>query len=169
VVADAAVGISGFLMAVTLAVLLEARSFQDAATHVAIFGILLGPWWIVLIATDARQTLRATEEGLEVYSTSPKQAQRAMWNDARLFAVTGPGRSGSPPVSYEVSSAAVKVRWVRIQPTMPHWFLQPRFATEPTVSIEEYDRKMEQLLGLITARTGLPLYDLREGVVEAIG
>jgi hypothetical protein len=46
--------------------------------------------------------------------------------------------------------------WIR------HSNLRVLFLARPALSKEEYDRQMQALLSLIVARTGLPLYDLRD-------
>ena len=56
----------------------------------------------------------------------------------------------------ELSSATEIARWNWVQ--RPNRF---RMSLVPTVPLDDYHRQMQALNGLIVARTGLPLYDLR--------
>jgi hypothetical protein len=74
------------------------------------------------------------------------------WSDARLFAVLNSER---PPTMrfYELSNERTSVLWAN----MPARTL---FQRREHTGYVEYRRKVEALLSLIAARTGLPLYDL---------
>ena len=76
------------------------------------------------------------------------------WQDARLFAIRG-GKPGARRVRYELSSPTTVVAFDRI--LRPRWW--SRF--QPGQPFEVYQAQMDALLALISARTGLPLYDVR--------
>lgn len=118
------------------------------ATSLLFFAIFLSPL--------ARPHIKVTEEELAV--REGMQTTTLMWQEARLFAMYGTfGRQKSgASVTYELSSARNIVRWT--------WFLRKTFLVdlEPAISHDEYNRQMQALLWLVTAKTGLPLYDLRE-------
>jgi hypothetical protein len=80
------------------------------------------------------------------------------WYEARLFAMYGTfgAQKSGAAITYELSSARDIVRWT--------WFLRKTYWVdiEPMMSHDEYNRQMQALLSLVTAKTGLPLYDLRE-------
>ena len=146
----------------TLAVLWVARSVQEALGLILLIGGLLGPAWVALVFVGARQSVRVTEEGLEVLSSFGAQAGYVGWGESRLFAIVPPGRRGSPPVTYELASPTLAVRWVRARRQMPvrPWHLE--HATRPALPLDEYDRQMARVLSVVASRTGLPLADVRE-------
>ena len=80
------------------------------------------------------------------------------WHDARLFAtyknIKFLNRGASPDQIYELVGEQAVVRWSKQR--MPI----KAIATEPAMSVEEYERWLEQLHGYITERTQLPLHDL---------
>ncbi len=99
-----------------------------------------------------RRSIEVSENGLTLYDVSG--AHYVPWNEARLFAIYM-GKKDTPAIYYELASAKDIVRWT--------WLRKfSKLNTElPTTSIEEYNWQMQELLSLIAARTGLPLYDLR--------
>jgi hypothetical protein len=100
----------------------------------------------------SKRSIKVTANGLRVNDGSG--VHYVPWNEARLFAIYM-GKKNIPPTYYELSSAKDIVRW-----GWTHKFTN--FSTEvPTVPVDEYHRQMQALLSLITAKTGLPLYDLR--------
>ncbi|MDQ2888511.1 MAG: hypothetical protein M3Y39_20825 [Chloroflexota bacterium] len=79
------------------------------------------------------------------------------WEEARLFAMYntfGTQKNGAA-ITHELSSARDIVRWT--------WVRHKTFfvSQEPTVPLDEHNRQMQELLALVQAKTGLPLYDLR--------
>jgi hypothetical protein len=78
------------------------------------------------------------------------------WNKARLFAFSD-GNKRVLPRTYELDSDNAVVRWIWIPRNMYR-----AFSFEPAMSYEEYSQRMQALLDLISAKTGLPLYDLGE-------
>ncbi|SRR5260221_4745005 len=95
-------------------------------------------------------TIVVDEQGLS--STYRGITSSINWSDARLFAVLNPEKPSAMRF-YELSNEYTVVRWVNM-PTRT--LLQRR---ENMVYVE-YRRKVQALLSLIVARTGLPLYDL---------
>ena len=118
-------------------------------------GLLFG-----LLSARVREQITVTEHGLIKVGLLGK-AQSVSWQEARLFAINGIfGAKKYPyPAIYEVSSAQDIVRWAWIRRNN----VRVLFFARPTVALEEYERQMQALLSFIAARTGLPLYDLREG------
>jgi hypothetical protein len=102
------------------------------------------------------QELTVTEDGMTVHDNH--QVHVVKWQEARLFAMYGTfgkQKSGTS-ITYELSSARDIVRWT--------WVLRRTWSPglEPTIPQDEYNRQMQALLSFVVARTGLPLYDLRE-------
>ncbi len=95
-------------------------------------------------------TIVVDERGLS--STYQGITSTINWSDARLFAVLNPDKPSTMRF-YELSNEHTVVHWVNM-PTRT--LLQRR---ENMVYVE-YRRKVQALLALIVARTGLPLYDL---------
>ncbi|HEX5548319.1 MAG TPA: hypothetical protein VFX24_12980 [Ktedonobacterales bacterium] len=77
------------------------------------------------------------------------------WDDVRIFAIVKGGNRISPDIVYSLSSGDHEVRWKHRLRT--HWYS----LAAPTTSDEVYNRQMEALLSYATARTGLPLLDMR--------
>jgi hypothetical protein len=114
---------------------------------VLLFGILLSP--------VGRPRITVTEGGL-ISNYGRKVIMP--WYEARLFAMYGAygkQKSGAA-ITYELSSARDIVRWT--------WVLRRTLSPglEPVIPQDEYNRQMQALLSFVVARTGLPLYDLRE-------
>ncbi len=76
------------------------------------------------------------------------------WSDARLFAIRE-GKPGASKVRYEVSSPIKVVTFSRI--VRSRWWSLYR----PAQPFGEYNAQMDALLALISACTGLLLYDVR--------
>jgi hypothetical protein len=76
------------------------------------------------------------------------------WSDIRLFAIRE-GKPGASKVRYELSSPLKVVTFSRI--VRPRWWSLYR----PAQPFGEYNAQMDALLALISARTGLLLYDVR--------
>jgi hypothetical protein len=96
--------------------------------------------------------IEVSEEGLTIRTLFRRQ--RICWQEARLFAIDAMVKTTEVPDRYELSSATTILRWSQV--------LKYSRLTRFSSSFEEYSQQMEGLLALIGARTGLPLYDLRE-------
>ncbi len=113
--------------------------------------------WSLLPLLLRRQNIEATTDKLVVkngalwWSSSARKECVIRWDDARLFAVYG-GKPGQPGTRYELAGADVSVQW-RDYRQSRWWSLQR--------ADERYAEQMEMLLAYISARAGLPLYDLR--------
>jgi hypothetical protein len=102
--------------------------------------------------------VEATPYGLT--SVQGIQTKSIAWQDARLFAcyrVPGFYFGSKMIVTYELSGPGQVVQWTRVVDVRP-----PFAVWQPVLPMEEYQRQMEALCELITARTGLQLYDLSE-------
>lgn len=102
----------------------------------------------LLLFLNRCERIVADEEGLAV--RTPYRRQMLRWQEARLFAIHATSLAGNPPTEYELSSAEKIIRLSRdlksTTPNQPGWLVP-----EP----------MDLVLSLISARTGLPLLDLR--------
>ncbi len=107
------------------------------------------------------QTLTVDEQGIRV-RVGFGRVHTIRWDEAKLFAISSAYKAGYNnrlsvqhlPIYYELSNAKEVVRW--------HWVHWRSFvAIEPTLHVAEYDRQMQAVLSLVTAKTGLALYDVR--------
>jgi hypothetical protein len=109
----------------------------------------------LLFSRAGRQQVEVTENGITAWYGGKAATMR--WEEAHLLAMYnafGAQKSGAA-ITYELSSARDIARWtwVRRRTYLP--------GREPTVSLDEHNRQMQELLALVQAKTGLPLYDLR--------
>lgn len=115
---------------------------------IAIFiAITFTPLW--------RQQLEVTESGLTARYDGGVSS--IAWDEARLFAVYGTfgAQKSGAVITYELSSARAIVRWTWVKGKS--YFM----GLEPTAPFDEYYLQMQALQVLVTAKTGLALYDLR--------
>jgi hypothetical protein len=124
-----------------------------------VFGLLLG----ILYAKE-REQLTVTEYGLMKIGLWGK-VQSVSWQETRLFAISGTnglkktGRLATRiPSQYDLSSASDIIRWGPLPDTNIQAFVSGETAS-PLLAQGNYS---QALLSLIAAKTGLPLYDLRE-------
>ena len=82
------------------------------------------------------------------------------WHEARLFAVDAALEVKDALTSYELSSAPTILRWP--------WKRKPSRFTRLSCPFAEYEWQMKALHSVIAARTGLPLYDLRDGATTNV-
>ena len=114
---------------------------------------------VAVVFATSRQVLEVTEVGVRLRASPLVFRGMVRWNEAHLFAVyNAPGvlRSGAM-LTYELSSASSIVRWTRV--------LRPNalgLHMDPGMPLAEHTQAMKALCQLITAQTGLPLYDLRK-------
>lgn len=116
----------------------------------------------MMVWASVPPSIRVTPEGLairhpaDVLSNIFGSARKQMipWSDARLFAIRE-GKPGASTICYELSSPFKVVPFSRI--VRPRWWALYR----PAQPLGEYNAQMDALLALISARTGLPLYDVR--------
>ncbi len=100
--------------------------------------------------------IEADEEGLTVRNLF--WSKHILWREARLFAVDAALKEKEDLDSYELSSATTILRWP--------WKRRASRFTRLSCSFAEYEWQMRALHSVIVARTGLPLYDLRDGVAR---
>ena len=79
-----------------------------------------------------------------------------LWSEARLFAIRGADKLGSPALEYELASATKVLTWRHLRHSRRWWSFY-----KPPLSFEEYEQQMAHLLEFIAAKTNLPLYDVR--------
>jgi hypothetical protein len=105
------------------------------------------------------QKITFTEHGL-IQVSSSSQIRNIAWRDARLFARDAPSGivqiNKRPPLStFQIASENEVIQW--------YWIHSGKLYKPPFgLSQAEYNQQMQRLPSLITARTGLPLYDLRK-------
>jgi hypothetical protein len=104
----------------------------------------------------ASPSLRADSQGFTVNNLPSNKEATIKWQDARIFARVGSYRRDPHLAYYEIVDDAQSLIFaVALMPPS-------RFAlVRPTTTFEEYERQVQQLLGMIAAETGLPLVDLR--------
>jgi len=124
-----------------------------------VLGLSLG----MLYAREHEQ-LTVTEHGLMKIGPWGK-VQSMSWQDAQLFAIRvvyGLKKTGRLaariPSQYELSSAHDIIRWG----PLPDTNIQAFVSGETASPLPVQGNYSQALLSLIAARTGLPLYDLRE-------
>lgn len=105
---------------------------------------------LFLLRTQLIFTIVVDEQGIS--STYQGVTSSINWSDARLFAVLNQERPATMRY-YELSNGRTIVGWVN----MPERTLLQRKNSRGNI---EYRRKVQALLSVIVARTGLPLYDL---------
>jgi hypothetical protein len=111
--------------------------------------------FIVLFPNSSRQQIEVTESRITAHYGGKVATVR--WEEARLLTMYntfGAQKSGAA-ITYELSSARDIARWtwVRRRTYLP--------GREPTVPLDKHNRQMQELLTVVQAKTGLPLYDLR--------
>lgn len=153
--------------------LLIGATLQDSvgdALHVEPFLLMVVvPLLVPLVRASWPQRIEITPEGLAVRhprfdwarTTPSLQSQRIGWHEARLFAIRE-GTPGAPTVRYELSGPTTVVTFDRL--LRAHWW--SRFW--PAQPFGDYHTQMEALLALISARTGLPLFDVRPAPTTAV-
>lgn len=102
--------------------------------------------------------IEADDEGLTIRTLF--WSKSIAWHEARLFAVDAALNSKKTPDHYELSSATTILRWP--------WKRKPSRFTRLSCPFAEYEWQMKALHSVIAARTGLPLYDLRDGATTNV-
>ncbi|MHB8598963.1 MAG: hypothetical protein ACYDER_19380 [Ktedonobacteraceae bacterium] len=105
-----------------------------------------------------RQQITVTQDGILMFGFRKIHAIR--WDEARLFAIIGlyGAKKYKNPFFFELSNANEVIRWNWIRKNTRKLI----FFAKPTIPQADYDRQLQALNSLIAAKTGLPLYDLRE-------
>jgi hypothetical protein len=139
--------------------------------------IVLGIWALVVLIVvgivyatlyaKAREQVTLTEFGIMVSGVTPR-VQSISWREARLFAIANPSNfkrfKDRQPLILEVASEQNLVRWTWLRPKSARSGL-----AVPVLPPEEYEQQMHNVLSVITAKTGLPLYDLRKKLTNGTG
>lgn len=116
--------------------------------------------FVIVVSWRQRWVVEIGPEGMRSWVQSMGTRDTGLfllWHEARLFACyrnPGPWNKGSV-LTYELSSARQVVTWTWVQRQEPL-----RVIEEPILPFEEHQEQMRALCSLITAKTGLPLYDL---------
>jgi hypothetical protein len=149
----------GFLIA-------SSQAGHTSALHVSILAlvtiVVIAAVIAVLLVVFVRQSMTSqkitfTEHGI-VQIGSSSQVQSISWRDVQLFTYDTPAAMiqitrQQQPLTFQIASANEIIQWYWVRGnTRP----KPPFGNTRA----EYDQQMQRLLSLITARTGLPLYDL---------
>jgi hypothetical protein len=117
--------------------------------------LLIVLMFVLLIFSSGRQQIEVTENGITAWYGG--KAATVRWEEACLLAMYnafGAQKSGAA-ITYELSSARDIVRWTWAQ-------RKTYFVSQgPTVSLDEHNGQMQELLAVVEVKTGLPLYDLR--------
>ncbi len=112
-----------------------------------------------LLLTLVRSPIEVSQEGIR-FRTRERIDTFMPWHEARLFACypePGPWND-SPARIYELSSVSHVVSWTWMQRKTPLHFI-----AGPALPFEKHHAQMRALCSLVTAKTGLPLYDLSKG------
>lgn len=120
--------------------------------------MLLGAGLMFFIYSKVRSKVEATPYGLTWKQSI--QTKSIAWQEARLFAcyrVPSLYLGRKMIETYELSGPNQVVQWMRVVDVRP-----PFAVWQPVLSMDEYQGQMQALCELITARTGLQLYDLSE-------
>jgi hypothetical protein len=121
----------------------------------ALMAFFFTAWW------HQRWVVEVSDVGIRSWEHSLGITENAtslmFWHEARLFArYRRPGLwSSDTALIYELSSASQVILWTWVREQKPL-----RFGVAPTIPLEAYEAQMRVLRDLITAKTGLPLYDL---------
>ena len=120
--------------------------------------LLISLLLLVVMYYRVRQQITVTQDGILMFGFRKIHAIR--WDEAQLFAIIGlyGAKKYNSPFFFELSNANEVIRWNWIRKNTRKLI----FFARPTVSQADYDRQMQALNSLIAAKTGLPLYDLRE-------
>ena len=143
-------------------------SFQQSLAHITnnwpfLVALPLSMLAFCFVWTALSQSIEVTAQGLIVWHpmydwfktiSGPFWKWEIPWSDVRLFAIRD-GKPGASKVRSELSSPFQVVTFSRI--VRPRWWSLYR----PTQPFGEYNAQMDALLALISARTGLLLYDVR--------
>lgn len=107
-----------------------------------------------VIFLGGRDWIEVDDQGLTIRTLF--RSQSILWHEARLFVVDAALKADNKANRYELSSTTSIMRWTIAQ--------KPSHMNKLSCSFEEYTWQMKALHAVIAARTGLPLYDLRDGV-----
>lgn len=124
---------------------------------ITIMGFLY-PCGSLLLALFKAERILVTTETLEVGNSAFDESSirgkhpSMRWDDARLFVVHRGDKFWRASPRYELIGTSTSIQW--------HDYRQSRWWTLQRAD-ERYAEQMEMLLAYISARTGLPLYDLR--------
>lgn len=107
--------------------------------------------FFLLFSRAGRQQVEVTENGITAWYGGKVATVR--WEEARLLAMYNAfgAQKNEAAITYELSSARDIARWTWIR----HKTLF--IGREPTVSLDEHNRQMQELLTVVQAKTGLPL------------
>ncbi len=120
--------------------------------------LLISGLLLVVMYYRVRQQITVTQDGILMFGFRKIHALR--WDEVRLFAIIGlyGAKKYTQPFFFELSNANEVIRWNWIRKNTRKLI----FFAKPTIPQDDYDRQMQALNSLIAAKTGLPLYDLRE-------
>lgn len=119
---------------------------------------LLGALIFFVTYYRVRQQITVTQNGILMLGV--RKVHSIRWDEARLFAIDSlfGAKKVPDPFLFELSSANDIIRWNWLRKSTRRMI----YLAQPAIPPAEYERQMHALNSLIAARTGLPLYDLRE-------
>ncbi len=122
------------------------------------FILLISLLLLGVVYYRVRQQITVTQDGILMFGFRKIHAIR--WDEARLLAIIGlyGAKKYNNPFFFELSNANEVIRWNWIRKNTRKLI----FFAKPTIPQADYDRQLQALNSLIAAKTGLPLYDLRE-------
>jgi hypothetical protein len=111
--------------------------------------------FIFFFRLGLRLEVEATQDGLT--SVNGFQTKQISWQEARLFASYQTPRlfGRKTMITYELSGSSKVVQWTRVMDTH-----SPLTIWRPLLPTNEYQRRMQELCELVTAKTGLQLHSL---------
>lgn len=137
-------------------------SFPAFILGIAMSALYIGVFLLVHLVRLTRPVgLEITEAGISRRIGRSEKKHFVAWSEVHLFALAiHPGaflRRRSPLFYYEMEGKGTAVRWLA---SLERYRGIARSPQAGEMSPEEYQCKMQALLAVIAAKTGLPLYDL---------
>jgi len=155
------------LIMIGVLVFLLPASRAGATVTFAIIGVLLAVTFVLFLVSFVlsllvtgplvEQEITVDEHG--IITKFFRKNTHVPWNDVQSFAMWGSAKRFSV-IQFEITSAHGIARWYQLGERRK--FLTWLSTLKPDVPFEEYREKMSRLQQVIIARTGKPLYDLRD-------
>lgn len=159
----------GFAPMMALLIVITANPFLWRNSVVSIGGVVAGVWLLLgqpWMRVDKPRSdivpiikITATDNHLLVTRGRPKlggASNTIPWSEARLFSVIGKREERPMVLRYALEGNGVTAEWwMYTRP--PRWFDMARLG----MPYEDYDRRMREILSVVSAKSGVPLPDLR--------
>lgn len=163
------------IMSVTLIILIQTGPKENTPqpgvptiyiSSIAIIGIIWGILFVIclfnFLVTLLLRSLFEQEITLDEQGVTTKFYRKTIqipWNEVQSFAMWGNAKHFST-IQFEITSNHDVARWFQIG--APRKVLTWLTMLKPNMPYEEYRTKMAAIQQVIVARTGKPLYDLRD-------